>query len=407
MATNPQWYMFDKEIALLPSPFAEKAIETALTHGKALLKFVSPNDVGETGSHQCGYLLPKKAWKLFTKIPPEKIHSDINPKQNVKILWQDGRETDSVITWYGRKTRSEYRLTRFGKDFPYLTKNNIGSLLVLIPVGKDSFQAFVLDTDVDLESVSTALGVDISNSWAMFDPSADLEPETEDDCINRHFRAFVERFISFPASIMVSDAAQTALWACVKNILKSSSDDKLSALMRMEHELFKMLERKICHAEITRLFKDVDDFVVTASSIMNRRKSRAGKSLEHHVAFLLKEAKVPFESQPPIDGAPDMIIPSAAAYCDPSYPQGHLFVLGLKTTCKDRWRQVLNEGKRVPIKHLLTLQNGISEAQINQMIAASVTLVVPQKIHKEYPASKRDTLLTVEAFINRVKSLHV
>lgn len=399
--------MFDKEIALLPSPFAERAVETALAHGKALLKFISPNDVGETGSHQCGYLLPKKAWEFFTNIPPEKVTADTNPKQNVKVLWQDGRETDSVITWYGRKTRSEYRLTRFGRDFPYLTKDNIGSLLVLVPVSVGVFHTFVLDTDADFESISTALGIDYSKSWALFDTSAEQIPETEDDCVNRHFRTFVESFTSFPASKIVSEATQTALWACVKDVLKCSSDDRLSSLMQMEHDLFRILERKICQAEITRLFKDVDDFVVTASSIMNRRKSRAGKSLEHHVAFLLKEAKVPFEGQPSIDGAPDIIIPSAAAYNDPSYPQGNLFVLGLKTTCKDRWRQVLNEGKRVQTKHLLTLQNGISEAQINQMISSSVTLVVPQKIHKEYPASKRDALLTVEEFIRRVKLLHI
>ena len=49
----------------------ELAIADAIKHGKALLKFISPNDVGKTGSHQAGYYLPKKAAYLFTPFPPE------------------------------------------------------------------------------------------------------------------------------------------------------------------------------------------------------------------------------------------------------------------------------------------------------------------------------------------------
>lgn len=398
--------MFDKEIALLPSPFAEKAIETALAQGKAILKFISPNDVGETGSHQCGYLLPKRAWKAFTSIPPEKVSSDTNPKEHVRILWQDGRETDSVITWYGRKTRSEYRLTRFGREFPYLTKDNIGNLLVLIPVDERSFHAFVLDTDADFEAVNTALGVELLESWALYDASASQRPETEDECLNRHFRTFVEQFDSFPTSKIISGATRDALWTCKTDILKRSPDDKLSDLMHCEHELFRMLERKVCQSEIARHFRDVDDFVGTAASIMNRRKSRAGRSLENHVAFLLKEENVPFECQPNIDGRPDIIIPSSAAYNDRAYPEEKLFVIGLKTTCKDRWRQVLNEGKRVSTKYLLTLQNGITEAQLNQMAASSVALIVPSAIHKFYPRSKVGSLLTVKRFIESIREIH-
>jgi hypothetical protein len=46
------------------SPAAERAVNDALACGKALLKFISPNNVGLTGSHECGYYLPKKAWRI-------------------------------------------------------------------------------------------------------------------------------------------------------------------------------------------------------------------------------------------------------------------------------------------------------------------------------------------------------
>lgn len=406
MAPEPQRNMSDQEIAISPSAYAEAAIDAAKTYGRAVLKFISPNDVGETGSHQCGYLLPKHAWQIFTSIPPDKVSGDTNPKEDVRVIWQDGRETESVITWYGRKTRSEYRLTRFGRDFPYLTKDNIGSLLVLVPCGERRFLAFVLDTDADFEAIESALGVSFLKSWALFDATVPPDQETEDECLKRHFSGFIAAHSKFPTALTISKAVQTAIEECIKNILSATPDHQLVLLMQLEYDLFRMLERKICQAEITRLFKDVDDFIRTAASIMNRRKSRAGKSLENHVTYLLSKSGVPFESQPQIDGEPDIIVPSAAAYRDQEYPVEKLIIMGLKTTCKDRWRQVLNEGKRVPQKHLLTMQHGISENQLLQMQKANVKLVVPKGIHKKYPASHRQFLLSVEGFIQEALRVH-
>ena len=42
-------------------------------------------------------------------------------------------------------------------------------------------------------------------------------------------------------------------------------------------------------------------------------------------------------------------------------------MLGAKSTCKDRWRQVLAEDEKISRKHLLTLEPGISEPQTHQM----------------------------------------
>ncbi|MFC6252851.1 type II restriction endonuclease [Pseudophaeobacter arcticus] len=52
-----------------------------------------------------------------------------------------------------------------------------------------------------------------------------------------------------------------------------------------------------------------------------------------------------------------------------------------KSTCKDRWRQVLAEAEKVSRKHLLTLEPGISEPQTDQMEASSLQLVVPAPVH--------------------------
>ena len=38
----------------------------------------------------------------------------------------------------------------------------------------------------------------------------------------------------------------------------------------------------------------------------------------------------------------------------------------VKSTCKDRWRQVLSEADRIPNKHLFTLEAAISENQTSK-----------------------------------------
>lgn len=399
--------MSDQKIATAVSPNAEAAIAAARQYGQALFKFISPNETGATGSHGCGYLLPKPAWRLFTGHPPEKITSRENPRDQVRITWQDGRTTDSAIIWYGRLTRSEYRLTRFGKGFPWLDPEFVGSLLVLIPTGEREFRAFVLETDADFEAVCVELGIDFGGrSWAVFSTEAAGDKETEDQCLRRHFDAFIGAHADFPTSALISGSVQRALAECRSHFMRIPPDSRLLSLVETEYTLYRTLERKVCTPAISRPFHEVDDFIKTAASILNRRKSRAGHSLQNHVVHLLREAGIPFDSQPAIDGSPDLVIPSAAAYRDAGYPESRLILVGIKTTCKDRWRQVLNEGRRVRTKHLLTLQNGVSVPQIEQMEQAGVKLIVPKPLHARYPHAKRQSLLSIGQFIDHVRTLH-
>ena len=97
---------------------------------------------------------------------------------------------------------------------------------------------------------------------------------------------------------------------------------------------------------------------------------------------------------------PDFIFPSAAAYHDMLFPAERLVFLGSKTTCKDRWRQVLNEANRIPHKYLFTLQEGVSPNQLDEMRDENLTLVVPKALHKSYP--KGGDIITLRDFIEVV-----
>lgn len=77
-------------------------------------------------------------------------------------------------------------------------------------------------------------------------------------------------------------------------------------------------------------------------------------------------------------------------------------MLGAKTTCKDRWRQVLNEANRVDKKYLFTLQQGISRNQLREMNDAQLTLVVPHQYISDFPSEYRSSLLDLHGFIRFV-----
>jgi hypothetical protein len=388
----------------MTTSLVEAAVTAAHQQGRALLKFLSANDCGLTGSHQCGMYLPRRVWPLFAPFPPSAGRLD---KHEVAIDWQHGeRSTDSVVTWYGQKSRREYRLTRFGRDFPYLRENRVGDLLVLVPTGPSSFAAFVFESADDIADVQASLGVEAIDGWGVFDPLGASDSEREDDCILRQFREFAEHLTAFPGGDAFSGAARDALVRCVHGFAARSVDQRLVELVHAEYDLFKLVESRLCESEVRGPFSTIDDFLKTAASIMNRRKSRAGRSMENHVGNLLREARIPFDPRPRIEGEPDVVIPSKSAYDDGSYPTKKLFMLGIKTTCKDRWRQVTREAPRIATKHLITLQEGISESQLSEMRKQEVVLVVPRRMHVHYPTAARKHLMDFEGFITLVRRAH-
>src|SRR6266853_937609 len=388
----------------MASPDCERAIEDATRFGSALLKFISPNDVGLTGGHQYGYYIPKsdEVWPIFTSQKPQKGVNDTHP---IRITWQTGRVTDSNVKWYGVGTRSEYRITGFGKDFPFISHEAVGDLLVLVPeVAQKEFRGYVLDLEDDIEEITSQLGISPAKNWALYIRDSD-KLESEDECVDRNFKAFVKPIEEFPTGEVFSSETWRILEECIKSFGKWSADKAMVQCMATEFNMFKYVERQLCQEALVRAYKDVDDFIATAQTMLQRRKSRAGRSLENHVEHYLTAAGIPHKMRPKIGGKPDVVIPSEEAYRDAKFPDEKLFLVAVKTTCKDRWPQVLKEGKRVPLKHLLTFQKGMAISQLQEMKESNVQLVVPEPLHDRYPSEKKSgvKILTVQQFIETVK----
>ncbi len=181
-------------------------------------------------------------------------------------------------------------------------------------------------------------------------------------------------------------------------------DEMLLAWIGRETSLFRALEKVGVDEKLNKGFTDVDDFLTFSLSIQNRRKSRMGHSFEHHLAALFEDAGLKFDRQVKTEGKnkPDFIFPGKIEYHNGTFNPDLLVMLASKSTCKDRWRQVLTEAIKIPLKHLCTLEPGISKDQTDEMKLHSVLPVIPKEIQKTYTQIQLNDILSVEEFIDFV-----
>ena len=162
---------------------------------------------------------------------------------------------------------------------------------------------------------------------------------------------------------------------------------------------------RLQHGFMTDGRADVDDFISFSLSVQNRRKSRAGYALAHHVEAILKQQKIQYKREATTEkrNAADFLFPNENSYHDPSFPSSDLRMLAVKTSCKDRWRQVLAEADRISPKHLLTLEPSISPRQTDEMKSQSLKLVLPAELHETYHPEQRSELLSFSDFLSLVR----
>ena len=187
----------------------------------------------------------------------------------------------------------------------------------------------------------------------------------------------------------------------------SSRDDPDAALvawMEREEILFRTLEKHLLGEKLRSLtqagIEDTEPFIKLVQSALQRRKSRAGSALENHLEQVFSDHGVTYTRTGVTEKnlKPDFIFPGISHYHDAVFPETRLTMLASKSTCKDRWRQILNEAARIPAKHLLTLEPSISENQTDEMKAELVQLVLPRGLHSTYTPTQQAWLMDVAAF---------
>ena len=383
--------------------FAIEAIQSASCGERVFCKFLSANDTGLTGGHQAGIYIPKTSIPILFEKPGVKGQ---NIEKWVKIHWMDNSVTESRFVYYGQGTRNEYRVTNFGRGFPYLRPDFTGALFVFVQNTYEDYQAFVLNTEDEINQFLDAFGLSATQTNCLIDIHTVTPEKREQEAIERFINGLD---VDFPTSEVMSAAAreiQNAVYNHVDYII-SNPDRKLIEWTDVEYRLFRTLEYARYGDIVSAGFDSLDDFIATANQVLNRRKSRAGKSFEHHLSALFSGNGLHFEEQKVTEGnkRPDFLFPSQEAYHNITFPTEKLISLAAKTTCKDRWRQVINEADRLrdKPKYLCTLQQGISIAQLDEMESEKVILVVPKPYISTYPKERQERIWTLERFVSFVR----
>ena len=384
---------------------ASKVIADTANSERIFCKFLSANDTGETGGHQSGIYIPKNSVPLIFDTPGMKGQ---NKEEFNKIKWQDDFETDAHFKYYGQGTRNEYRITGFGRNFPFLKPDYTGSLVVILKQKDSSYKGYVLETEEEIEYFLDYFGITPTETNCLLNTVLPSLDEKENIAIQEFIKTLTTNFPTSEQMSLAAQRIQNFVFDHEENI-QLRPDDKLLDWTEVEYRLFRAIEHERYGILIKNGFSDVEKFIELANQVLNRRKSRAGKSLEHHLSSLFTGNSITFTSQAVTEGnkKPDFIFPSVEAYHDASFSVDKLASLAAKTTCKDRWRQVLNEADRLRSKNkfLCTLQQGISSAQLEEMKSEKVVLVVPEKYIKTYPEKYQNDIWTVKKFIEYIKEI--
>ncbi|PPD45950.1 MAG: restriction endonuclease [Methylocystis sp.] len=341
---------------------------------------------------------------------------------------QEGITEDGFVSWSnvrkGKPRAPEYHLYYSGNnvteamhvdDTMFLARRPNGSILVVIAPKESTLDAqlrwlFGLDyrptPDEEFKDIAhdQAAELDFAARYILDELGIEIE-EAEVDVLDAILAPLENKF---PTTAAFSALARESLPDV--NPL-DSVDAALMAWLEREEAMFRRLERSIVSERLRTGFlsdeeADVDGFIDFSLSVQNRRKSRAGYSLEHHLGAIFAAHHLPFDRKPKTEGKaePDFLFPGGKQYHDASFPSERLTLLGSKSTCKDRWRQVVLEGARVEKKHLITLEPSISEHQTNEMQAHKLQLILPKLLHATYKPAQQGWLMDLEGFVNLVRS---
>ncbi|MCV0377492.1 type II restriction endonuclease [Microbacterium sp.] len=370
-------------------------------------KRLSANDTGQTGGHQAGFYVTKG---LARTIAPGLFVDQHNPRQSLRfdLLSHDQRSSPDLIYYNSRVVlrqpngRDELRVTGFGGASSALQQpGNTGAILVTAwERSGRRVEAWLAGDLEEEEAVETVLGPVEPGTKVQRLEAADGQlglfveaPATCDPDISELPDDWAR---AFPAGRDLTSEAVRRRPASGQTV-----DARLVSRYRCEFGLFKVIETAHVLPLIGAGFGTVDDFLAIAQTVANRRKARAGRSLELHLATVFDEERVAYETGKTTEGnrRPDFLFPSFDAYHSGEVTR----MLGVKTSVKERWRQVLDEAARIPEKHLFTLSEGVSEEQFRQMAGAGIRLVVPASNVVRFPATVRPHLTTLAGFVGLLR----
>jgi hypothetical protein len=184
----------------------------------------------------------------------------------------------------------------------------------------------------------------------------------------------------------------------------------------IEYSIFKRLELRRRATEVVNVLSSGQTDLVTSVvrgfaaldtiflSASQQRKTRAGRSFEHHISRTLTDGGVAFEEQAVMGGRrPDFVLPSARvlrranarAFNDAA-------ILSAKTSLRERWKQLSREDFKAQV-YLATVDDRVPGSAIAEMEMLGIVLVVPESLKASnetcYPSNSN--VISFSDFFNR------
>ena len=378
------------------------------------VKRLSANDTQATGGHQAGFYLPKAT--AFSIIPSLDRPAATNPRVEVMLRIESHADVRvAKAIWYNNRlrggTRNEVRITGLGGSAsPLLDPEATGALVVFafrqgVSPGSRECRAWVCDHAVEEDLIEERIGP--------------VEPGQG--------RTWPDLFTTLrsPQSCWLEPEDIPAEWLdgypptgeMIRRVVELRPGSLLDVDRRLikrrdcEFELSRSIEHAVEFPRVRAGYAIMDDCPAHARSALQGRGSRSGNSLELHVRQILQEEELvegrnfDYRPESEMNKRPDFLFPNASSYHNPAFPDRNLMMLAVETTLRDRWRHILNEADRIARKHIITLQEGVSERQFAEMRDAGVQLVAPRPLHARYPRAVQPYLQTLESFLGDIRLL--
>lgn len=385
------------------------------------VKRLTAVEVGDANSNQHEFQGTSELRSLFGR-PSEKIQfsarflffSESNDYPEIEdgfVTWSDVRRgnpnrSPEFHLYYSSKILSEIANSN---DILLIGKRPNNTILIIIAESESTIARQILwlfgFPDLGRPSFKVRINLNQASDRIRFASRLVLEnigipvEETEES----HLDEMLKRFEGiFPSTKKFSAFARSTL---APTTPLDDPDSVLMAWMNREEVLFRTLEKHIISERLSLGFNDdVDGFISFSLSVQNRRKSRVGLAFENHLESLFQELGIQYSRNVITENRskPDFIFPSKNAYHNEEFDPLSLTMLGVKSSCKDRWRQVLAEANRIERKHLLTLEAAISKSQTDEMDSKNLQLVIPRELQATYLENQQQWLMDVEEFTKLV-----
>lgn len=267
------------------------------------VKRLSGNDTLANGSHQAGPYIAREF--LFRMFPSINRSDTRNPDVRFDLYIDSNADYREVRAVYYNNahfggTRNETRLTNFGGQRSALLDADSTGALTVFAFRLDRNGAaidchvWVCQHETEEDIIEDRVGAIDPGKFLVWSPaqsamnllSLDTQP-LRSDCWLNPADMPPAWLTNFPAAVEVVRKSIE-----LRDLSALSSDKRLMKRRECEFELFRSLEQAVELPHIEAGFATVDDFVSRAQTILQRRKKRAGQSLELHAREIFIEERL-------------------------------------------------------------------------------------------------------------------